>query len=291
MPTARIDDYEICYEDFGPDDAPPLVLVMGFTAQMTTWPTGLVSELLERGFRVIRFDNRDCGLSGKTPGDPPDAAAVVAAALAGDLVDAPYTLSDMADDAVGLLDHLGVEAAHLVGASMGGMIVQTMAIEHPDRVASMTSIMSTTGSPEVGQAEPAAMATLLQPPPLDREEAVEHSVETWRIISGPLFDEDETRRRARESYDRSFYPLGAAFQMAAIAASGDRTDALRELDVPTLVIHGRCDPLITLSGGLATAESIPGADLVVFSQMGHDLPRRYWPAMANAIATLAAGVD
>ena len=160
MPTIDVDDIEICYESFGPDDAPPLLLVMGLGAQMTLWPAGLVSELLERGFRVIRFDNRDVGLSSKTDGEPPDVVALYAKAVAGEPVEAPYTLSTMAADAVGLLDALGIPAAHVVGASMGGMIVQMMAIEHSDRVLSMTSIMSTTGAGDVGQPDPAAMTAL-----------------------------------------------------------------------------------------------------------------------------------
>ena len=287
MPTAAIDDIEICYESFGPDEAPPLLLVMGFTAQMTLWPTGFVAELLERGFRVIRFDNRDAGLSSKTPGDPPDGAALLMAAMTGQPVEAPYTLSDMAGDAIGLLDHLDIDAAHVVGASMGGMIVQTMAIEHPERVRSMTSIMSTTGDPAVRAAEPAAMAALLTPPPADRAAAIAATAEVGRIISGPLFDPADAAERAREAYDRCFHPAGAGFQLAAIAASGDRTDALRTLDVPTLVIHGRGDPLITLSGGLATAEAINGADLLVLGDMGHDLPKPYWAQMADAIIGVA----
>ncbi len=287
MPTAAIDDIEICYESFGPDEAPPLLLVMGFSAQMTLWPTGLIAELLERGFRVIRFDNRDAGLSSKTPGDPPDGAAALMAGMAGQPVDAPYSLSDMAADAIGLLDHLGIDAAHVVGASMGGMIVQTMAIDHPDRVRSLTSIMSTTGAPGVGSPEPEAMTVLLTPPPTDRDGAIAATAEVARIISGPFFDPDDAIERAREAYDRSFYPAGAAFQLAAIAASGDRTEALRRLAVPTLVIHGRADPLITMSGGLATAEAIPGADLLLLGEMGHDLPKPYWAQMADAIIGVA----
>jgi pimeloyl-ACP methyl ester carboxylesterase len=287
MPTTVIGDYEICYESFGSDDQPALLLVMGFTAQMTVWPTGLISELLDRGFRVVRYDNRDCGLSGKTPGDPPDAAALLMASLAGQEVDAPYRLSDMASDGIGLLDHLGIDRAHIVGASMGGMIVQTMAIEHPDRVASLTSIMSTTGNPEVGQADPTAMAALLRPPADNRDEAIAQSLDTWRVISGSRFDEDRIREMARESFDRSFYPAGAMFQMAAIAAGPDRTEALGKVTAPTLVVHGRLDPLITLSGGLATAEAVPGADLLVLGEMGHDLPPMYWSTVADAITSLA----
>ena len=287
MPTVNVDDIEICYESYGPDDAPPLLLVMGLGAQMTLWTPGFVSELLERGFRVIRFDNRDVGLSTKTDGSPPDVMALYAQAMAGQPVDAPYTLSTMAADAVGLLDALDIGAAHVVGASMGGMIAQMIAIEHPDRVLSLTSIMSTTGASDMGQPDPEAMMALLTPPPTDREGAIASTVETSRIIGGSLFDEADARARAAEAYDRCFHPAGAAFQIAAIAATGDRTERLRQVQVPTLVIHGREDSLVTLSGGEATAAAVPGADLLVLGQMGHDIPRVYWPQIADAIFGIA----
>lgn len=287
MPTVNVDDIEICYESYGPDDAPPLLLVMGLGAQMTLWTPGFVSELLERGFRVIRFDNRDVGLSTKTDGNPPDVMALYAQAMAGQPVDAPYTLSTMAADAVGLLDALDIGAAHIVGASMGGMIAQMIAIEHPDRVLSLTSIMSTTGASDMGQPDPEAMMALLTPPPTDREGAIASTVETSRIIGGSLFDEADARARAAEAYDRCFHPAGAAFQIAAIAATGDRTERLRGVQVPTLVIHGREDSLVTLSGGEATAAAVPGADLLVLGQMGHDIPRVYWPQIADAIFGIA----
>jgi pimeloyl-ACP methyl ester carboxylesterase len=287
VPTIAVNDIEICYESFGPDDAPPLLLVMGLGAQMTLWSPGFISELLERGFRVIRFDNRDVGLSSKSQGDPPDVMALFAKYAEGLPIEAPYTLSTMANDAVGLLDALDIPAAHIVGASMGGMIVQVMAIEHPDRVLSLTSIMSTTGNPDVGQPDPDAMMALLAPAPTDRHGAIEQNVVTGRVISGALFDEDQARAIAAESYDRCFHPAGFAFQIAAIGATGDRTEQLRQLDVPTLVIHGRQDSLISLSGGEATAAAIPGAELLVFGLMGHDTPELYWPQMADAIYNIA----
>ena len=203
-------------------------------------------------------------------------------------IEAPYTLSTLAADAVGLLDALGIPAAHIVGASMGGMIVQMIAIEHPDRVLSLTSIMSTTGHHEVGQPDPESMMALLSPAPTDRDAAIEQNVTTSRLISGDLFDEELSRSIAKESYDRSFNPAGAAFQIAAIAATGDRTERLSRLAVPTLVIHGRQDSLVTLSGGEATAMAIPGAELLVFGRMGHDMPSLYWPQMADAIFNIAA---
>ena len=190
MPTIPVNDIEICYESFGPDDAPPLLLVMGLGAQMNLWSPGFVSELLDRGFRVIRYDNRDVGLSTKSSGEPPDVMAIYAQFLSGQPIEAPYTLSTLAADAVGLLDALDIPAAHIVGASMGGMIVQTIAIEHPDRVLSLTSIMSTTGHTEVGQPDPESMMALLTPAPTDRDGAIRQSVETSRVISGELFDED-----------------------------------------------------------------------------------------------------
>ena len=291
MPTTPVNDIDICYESFGPDDAPPLLLVMGLGAQMTLWSTGFISELLERGFRVIRFDNRDVGLSTKTAGDPPDVMALYAQSMAGEPVEAPYTLTTMAAAAVGLLDALGISAAHIVGASMGGMIVQMMAIEHPERVLSLTSIMSTTGASDVGQPDAAAIGALLTPPPTDRNGAIEANITTSRIICGPLFDETEARGRAIEAYDRCFHPAGSAFQIAAIAATGDRTERLGAVKVPTLVVHGREDSLITLSGGEATAAAIPGADLVVFGQMGHDIPDVYWSQLADAIFGTAIRAD
>ena len=258
---------------------------------MTLWSPGFISELLERGFRVIRFDNRDVGLSSKSEGDPPDVMAIYAQSLAGQPVEAPYSLSTMATDAVGLLDALGLPAAHIVGASMGGMIVQMMAIEHPDRVLSMTSIMSTTGASDVGQPDPSAITALLTPPPADRAGAIEATVATARVIAGSLFDEDEARSRATEAYDRCFHPAGPAFQIAAIAATGDRTERLREVELPTLVIHGREDPLVTLSGGEATAAAVPGADLLVLGRMGHDTPPLYWSQMADAIFGVAVRAE
>ena len=291
MPTTTVNDIDICYESFGPDDAPPLLLVMGLGAQMTLWSTGFISELLERGFRVIRFDNRDVGLSTKTAGDPPDVMALYVQSMAGEPVEAPYTLTTMAAAAVGLLDALGISAAHIVGAPMGGMIVQMMAIEHPERVLSLTSIMSTTGASDVGQPDAAALGALLTPPPTDRNGAIEANITTSRIICGPLFDETEARGRAIEAYDRCFHPAGSAFQIAAIAATGDRTERLGAVKVPTLVVHGREDSLITLSGGEATAAAIPGADLVVFGQMGHDIPDVYWSQLADAIFGTAIRAD
>lgn len=286
MPTARVNGIEICYQSLGPPTSPTCLLVMGLGAQMINWPDGLVTELLGRGFRVVRFDNRGAGLSSASPGPPPNVMALVMAAMAGQPVEAPYTLSDMAGDAVGLLDHLGVETAHVVGTSLGGMVAQTVAIEHPQRVQTLTSIMSTTGNPDVGAPEEQAMEALFSPPPAERDAAIEHSVWVGKVISGPHFDEAAARERATEAHDRAFRPAAGAYQLAAMAASGDRTALLAAVRCPTTVVHGRVDPLVTLSGGLATAEAIPSADLLVLDDMGHDLSEVFWPRIADAVVAM-----
>ena len=243
-----------------------------------------MQALVDQALYVIRYDNRDCGLSSKLDGQGADPMDVMKAQLAGDaLPDVAYTLSEMAADGIGVLDHLGVERAHIAGVSMGGMIVQTMAIEHPDRVASLTSIMSSTGDPRVGAPTPEARDALLAPPPAEREAFIEASVRAKVWQSKKYFDEDEVRALAAAGFDRSFSPEGSKRQLAAIYASGDRTEALTRLDVPTLVIHGRDDTLISPEGGFRTAESIPGARLLYVSDMGHDLPRPLWPVLVEAI--------
>ncbi len=290
MPYAPANGIELYFETHGDPAGRPLVLVMGLGAQMTLWEPGFCEELVRRGFYVVRFDNRDVGLSTKIEGGPqPD----LAKAMAGDHSTASYTLWDMADDVAGLLDFLGLERAHVAGASMGGMIVQCLAIRHPGRLRSMTSIMSTTGNPTVGQPQPEAMAALLAPPPESREAAIEQGVGTWQVIGSPGYPPDEAELRARiaADYDRCFYPAGTARQLVAILATGDRTEGLRGVRVPALVIHGEADPLVTLSGGQATAEAIPGARLLTFPGMGHDLPRALWPEFADAMAELARAAD
>lgn len=276
---------ELEYDSFGSPADPTLLLVMGFTAQMTGWDEGLCRMLAERGRHVVRFDNRDCGLSTKLDGVSVDLGPVLEALLSGaPITTAPYTLSDMAADAVGLLDHLGVERAHVVGASMGGMIVQTMAIEHPERLWSVTSIMSTVGDVRYGEPTAEALAALLTPPPADRQAFIDGAAGYAVWSSKRYFDLELARRKAAEAFDRSYYPQGAARQLAAIAASGDRTQALREVDLPMLVIHGLDDTLIAPSGGRRTAELVPGAQLLELEDMGHDLPEPLWPRLVEAIS-------
>lgn len=295
MPRAALPSgIELEYEVTGPDGGRPLLLVMGFTAQLIGWPDGFCEHLVERGHRVIRFDNRDCGLSTKHDGVTVDLGAVLTAALGGQpdqLPAVPYTLSDMAADAVGLLDHLGIERAHVVGASMGGMIAQHVAIEHPGRVRSLTSIMSMTGEPEHGSPMPEAAQVLLAPPPHDRDAYIEASERYTVWMSKRFVDLDEVKAQAARSYDRSFYPEGANRQLAAIYASGSRADALAALTVPTLVVHGRDDTLIPATGGTRTAELVPGASLLLVADMGHDLPSPLWPLVTGAIAAHTALAD
>ncbi len=288
MPTAAVNGIELFYLDEGDPSADPVLLVMGLAAQLTSWPGPFVAELVGRGFRVVRPDNRDAGLSTQLDGVRGDIFEVMA-----DPSKAPYLLSDMAADNVGLLDHLGIEQAHVVGASMGGMIAQSIAIEHPRRVRSLCSLMSTTGAWEVGQPTPEAMTAVLTPAPTDRDGAIERSVEISALIGSKTHpsDPDESRRRAGEGYDRAFSPQGSARQLAAILASGDRTDALRKLRVPTVVIHGLQDTLIQPDGGRATAAAIRGAELLELADMGHDLPEHLWPLIADAIEKNARRAD
>jgi pimeloyl-ACP methyl ester carboxylesterase len=286
MPSTAANGITIEYDTIGEPSADPMLLVMGLGAQMISWPQGFCDALAARGFHVIRFDNRDVGLSSKIEDGPrPD----VMAAFTGDVSSASYTLSDMAADATGLLDVLGIGAAHVVGASMGGMIAQTIAIEHPSRVRSLCSIMSTTGADEVTPTE-GAMTVLLRPPATERDQAIANSVEASKVIGSTGFDvpEELLRSRAAAAYDRCFYPIGIARQLVAVRASGDRTAALAGLDVPTVVVHGSVDPLVPPLGGELTAKAIPGAELVVVEGMGHDLPEGAWPVVVDAIARNAA---
>jgi pimeloyl-ACP methyl ester carboxylesterase len=285
--TAHLNGIEVAYETFGDPADETILLIMGLGVQMLGWDEEFCRLLAGRGYRVVRFDNRDVGHSTKIEGGPrPD----VMAAVAGDGSSASYLLDDMADDCVGLLDELGVEAAHVVGASQGGMIAQTVAIRHPRRVLSLVSIMSTTGEREVGQPHPEAIPALLTRPPAGRDGFIDFVVGAWKVIGSPGFPADESALRARAgaSYDRGIFPDGTARQLVAILASGDRTEALQKLDVPATVIHGTSDVLVDVSGGRATAAAIPGAQLELIEGMGHDLPRQLWPRFVELIVETAA---
>jgi pimeloyl-ACP methyl ester carboxylesterase len=294
MPNARANGIQIEYDSFGDASHRPLLLVMGLGAQMIFWEEEFCEALAERGHYVVRFDNRDVGLSSKLDAAGiPNMMELMLALQAGRRPEAPYTLDHMADDAAGLLDALGLESAHVCGASMGGMIVQALAIRHPRRVRSMTSIMSSTGNPALPPAKPEAMAALMAPPPTDRAGSIERGVQTWRVIGSPgfAFEEERIRERAGRAFDRGFYPQGVARQMAAIVSHGSRVEALRGVTAPTLVIHGDADPLVPIEGGRDTAASIPGAELLVIEGMGHDLPRAAWPRIVGSISEHTAKAE
>jgi pimeloyl-ACP methyl ester carboxylesterase len=283
--TAPANGIEIAYETFGDPGGRSLLLVMGLGTQMLAWHEEFCGALVDLGFHVVRYDNRDTGLSTHLHDAPPPD---VMAALSGDTSSASYTLEDLADDAVALLDHLGIDRAHVVGASMGGMIAQTVAIRHPARVASLTSIMSTP-SPAVGSPTQEAMAALLAPPATSRDEALQRARATYEVIGSPGYPLDVAwlETISGEAYDRAYDPAGMARQLLAIHASGDRTPALRGLTHPTLVVHGDADPLVQVAGGHATAEAVPDAALLVLEGMGHNLPRELWPQITGAIAQVA----
>jgi pimeloyl-ACP methyl ester carboxylesterase len=283
MPRAVVSTgMELEYDIVGEAEAPTVVLVMGFSMQMIAWDPRFCETLAARGFRVARFDNRDIGKSTKLAhaGFPDFARAMM-----GDRSAAPYGIEDMADDLGAFIVALGVPAAHVVGLSMGGFIVQETAIRHPGRVLSMASVMSSTGDRGVGQARPEALAVLFAPPAPDREGALEHAMTAWRVLRSPgfPFDEARTRQRSAEAWDRDHDPAGVARQAAAIVTQRDRTADLARVRVPAVVIHGADDPLIDVSGGEATAHAIPGARLVVVPGMGHDLPPPAWPTVIDAI--------
>jgi pimeloyl-ACP methyl ester carboxylesterase len=284
---APVNGIELAYQEVGDPDAAPLMLVMGLGTQMLGWDEEFCVQLAERGFRVVRFDNRDIGHSTML-----ESAGVPGRAdlLLGRRSSAAYLLSDMAADTTGLMDHLGIESAHVVGASMGGMIGQTLAIEYPERVRSLVSIMSTTGSRWVGTPSLKAFGLLLAKAPRGRDAYIERIVKTFKVIGSPAYPMDEERFRelAGRLYDRSHNPRGVLRQMHAISASGDRTAALRKLKLPVTVIHGTRDPLVRPSGGRATAQAIPGARLRIVEGMGHDLPRALWPTFAGEIADTAS---
>lgn len=295
MPTITTPntDIEIFYEDHGPAEADVILLVMGLGAQLTLWPDELVDALLADGFRVIRYDNRDIGLSQKMEGArAPTLAVQVLRKKIGFPAKVPYTLKDMADDGIGLLDALGIARAHVVGASMGGMIAQLMAIHHADRLASLTSIMSTTGNGKLPQAEKHAMEALIAPlKAMDEETIVAHGLNVARNIGSPgfPFDPDAQRERVLKNIRRSVYPAGLPRQLAAIIDDGCRRTRLANVRVPTLVLHGEDDPLVKLEAGEDTAKHISGARLVTIPGWGHDIPLPLIPRVASEIVTHARG--
>jgi pimeloyl-ACP methyl ester carboxylesterase len=288
MPRAQTGGVELEYEVVGDPGARPLLVVQGLGAQLVSVEEGFCAELVARGFLVVRFDNRDVGLSTRLDGaGPPDLAAI----WQGDHASLAYTLGDMADDAAGLLDAIGVTAAHLAGISLGGMIAQLVAIRHPEKVRSLASIMSTTGDRRVGQPSAEGAGVLFTPMPAERERYLEQAVANARLaLAGSAFplDLEAIRRGAARSYDRAYDPAGVARQLAAALAAGDRTEALRSLRVPALVVHGEVDRIIGVDGGEATAAAIPGARLLRIPGLGHELPPGAWTTVADAIADNAA---
>lgn len=290
MTKARISaSIELEYETFGDPKNPALLLVMGYTAQMVAWDKEFCEMFAAKNLFVIRFDNRDCGLSTKFDNVKVDTNAVITAALMQEpMPPVPYTLSDMAGDAVGLLDHLKIDRAHVLGASMGGMIAQVMTIEHATRVRTLTSVMSMSGEPEYGQSAPEAMNALLSVPPSDRAAYIAHAPIYQAFHSKKYRSDENSKQAAARDFDRMYYPQGAQRQLAAIYSSGNRTEQLRAVKTPTLVVHGKDDTLITSSGGERTAELIPNARFVLVEDMGHDLPKPLWSDFVNLVADFVA---
>jgi pimeloyl-ACP methyl ester carboxylesterase len=291
MAQAQVNEIALEYEVRGEPDGEPLLLIMGLGAQMTRWPLALCDKLVARGMRVIRFDNRDVGLSQKFAGAP-KMEDVVAALMRGERPDIPYTLDDMAADAVGLLDHLGVERAHVAGASMGGMIGQLVTADYPERVLSFTSIFSSTGNPSLPRATPEAMAvitTRAPDPNKDIAAYLDQMVRNARTIGSPAFpfDEELLRERALSDVQRCYEPLGVARQLAAVTANGDRRPKLAKIKAPTVVLHGDADLLVPVEGGRDTAASIPGAELRIVPGMGHDIPPALYDTIVDAVARAA----
>ena len=279
---------ELCYDTFGEEKNPALLLIMGLASQMVTWEEKFCETIASHGYFVIRFDNRDIGLSTKFDHEP---VPNVFALIQGEVVDVPYKLIDMAKDAIGLLDALKIDKAHICGVSMGGMIAQTIAIHFPNRVHTLISIMSTTSDPALPQTTPEAMNVLLALPESEREENIKQGIETWKILSGGVlpFNEEFARKRVTRAYDRSFYPEGSGRQLAAIIASGSRKKELKTVKIPSLIIHGDGDPLIPIEGGEDTAKSIPNAKFVKIEGMGHDIPLEIAPKIISEIVNHIGG--
>ncbi len=284
--TVKTNGMEIVYDIFGNPDKPPVLLIIGLGQHMIAWDEEFCTQIAARGYRVIRFDNRDTGLSTKLDeASVPNMAVVFEAMVEGKPVDSPYSLLDMADDAVGLLNAVGIESAHVVGESMGGMIAQRMVIHHADRVRTLTSIMSSTGEPGLPPPTPEAMDILANRPATDREGYIEDYVERWRVLNGEKlpYDEEASRELATRIFDRGLNLPGFARQLAAIIADGSRKQALKSVTVPTLVIHGDADPLVPVECGIDTANSVLGSELLIIEGMGHTFPRQVWAQVIDAI--------
>ena len=288
MPRAAVNGLEIEYETFGNPSDRPLLLIIGLGGQLLQWDENLCRDIASRGHFVIRYDNRDTGLSSKIDkAGEPNFQETLGKIMSGDKSVAPYSIEDMADDAAGLVKALGIPSAHICGMSMGGMIAQTLALRHPSLVLGLISIYSTTGNPRLPQPKPEILAALMTPPPVERAANIEYMLDFFKMIAGPAFpvDEEWTRRMLAASYDRSFYPAGIARQLIAILTQHNRTSALSSIKAPTLVIHGTADPLASVEGGKETAACIPGAELMLIEGMGHDLPHGgAWPKIAEAVA-------
>ena len=289
MPTFRAKAGNIYFEQSGARANPRVLMIHGIGCQIVQWPESMIQGLADAGFCVIAFDNRDVGLSFEFDGPPPSVEKLAQAiGTDGSSIDPPYSLGDMAQDAVDLLDHLGQGGAHVVGVSMGGMISQRMAIHHPERVYSLTSIMSSTGNPDLPQPAPEVIGAMLSAPETDEIDAIVAANEaTARVIGGPHYDSVELGmgRAARAAAERAYRPIGFVRQLAAILADGSRVEALGQVSSPSLVIHGDADPLVPVEAGRETAASIPGASLHEIEKMGHDLPEPLIPEIVDAIVS------
>jgi pimeloyl-ACP methyl ester carboxylesterase len=287
MPQAKANNIHIEYESFGDPCSPPLLLIVGLSAQLIYWDEEFCKQLAQAGLYVIRFDNRDAGLSTKLDAaGVPDMSDILRKLMSRQKVTPPYTIEDMAADAVGLLDALNIEKAHVCGMSMGGMIAQSLAIHYPRRVLSLTSIYSTTGNPQLPQPKPEVMSLLLTPPPRDRNLFIQFELDLFRALTGPRFGFDEKwiRETMGRAYDRSYYPQGTGRQLVAVMTQNNRKAALQYLKVPTLIIHGDSDPLVSVEAAKDAADAVPGAELIIMEGMGHDLPHgEAWRQIADHI--------
>ena len=286
MPNVTANGIQIEYETFGKPSSPPLLLIMGLGMQMLGWDEDLCKQFASQDLYVIRFDNRDMGLSSKIEeAGVPNMGEVFAALMKGEQATIPYTLDDMADDAIGLLDALNIEKAHLFGVSLGGRIAQIMAIRYPSRAWSLTSMASVTGNPEIPKGKPELFLEVINPPPTERKAYIENRVDLIRKLAGSKYpmDEQRTRKQFERLYDRGYYPPGIVRHAVAGAVNTDRTQALKSITVPTLVIHGSEDPLFPVEHGKAIADAVPRAEMLIIDGMGHAFPSSVWPLLVNAV--------